>query len=183
MSTENPPQCSVGTLIRFKDKALSPDNMQNMSAHVAECRKCREWLQEEQILGDALEKITLRASLKVDFIQMEKDILKRFPNGAKRTVDGKFHHWSRRFILNRYMVPTAVAATLVMALVYVQGLQGQWWFGDPEPSAFVQSFSGEVREVMIMQTPALKQTVIWIEEPGDEDLPGVDAAGPDAEIG
>ena len=148
-------------LSAFADGELDQQARSNVQQHLAQCRQCRT--AHDQI-----------AALSVAF----QDALRRhYPNAALAALDGELidrwhrqHHpgWidkCRRTIFSKWMlvpVTAVVAAVVVMLPLRTAPPVAQ------SPSAIVQSVSGDLASVMIMQTPMMQQTVIWISESDDD---------------
>lgn len=167
MSMDTPPQCRMDGAGRFRDHALSPERMRNMADHLISCEPCRERMKAEEALAQTAKALLFRASGQVDFSRLEARILRRIETSGEES--GFRRKW--RF-LNRFLLPAAAVAAISMLMIHIP-----WTWTDPDagPSAIVRSFSGEVDEVLILETPVLKQTVIWYREPGDEDPPRMES--------
>ena len=152
--------CDPVVLSAFADGELDRQARANVQQHLAQCRQC-------QTAHDQI------AALSTAF----QDTLRRhYPGAALAALDGKlidhwyrYHHPSwidrcRRTIFSKWMlvpVTAFVAAVFVMLPLRTAPPVAQ------SPSAIVQSISGDLASVMIMQTPMMEQTVIWISESDD----------------
>lgn len=72
--------------------------------------------------------------------------------------------WARKAVFSKWaLVPvTAALAAVAISLPFRSGPSVS-----QAPSVVIQSVSGEMASVMIMQTPETQQTVIWISEADD----------------
>ena len=146
MAIDTPPQCQAKNCSPFQDHVFAPGK-----------------LKMDDVLAQTAKTIVNRASAQVDFSRLEIETIRRFKR-IKAEVGVRRERW----FFKRVLWP-AVAMAAMLAIM--MNISQEWNGMDPEPSAIVTSFSGEVNEILIMETPGLKQTVIWYQEPGDDDSP------------
>jgi len=153
--------CNLVLLSAYADGELSRRALEHADQHLAQCQRCQEALEQYAELSTAF-----RSTMQ-----------HRYPVAAMAALDGKiFEHWQRhhyvgwwdrfrRRLYSKWMLVPVTAAVAAVAI----------WLPfqtnrpvSPSPSAIVQSVSGDLASVMIMQTPATQQTVIWISETDDD---------------
>ncbi len=152
--------CDLSLLNRYTDQETNPEETRQVQAHLLSCPKCRQALAEQRQLAELLRQGVTAAQKKVDFDKLEKRIL--------ATARSRRSIWSdiRELALSwKVVLPVAAAATLM--LFFFTPLFKP--LPPPGPSAIINSFTGRVTSVMILETPRSQQTVIWYREEPPED--------------
>ena len=153
---KNHEKCDLRLLNDYYDKELSERAREKIEIHVQNCPSCRQLLKDNNVLSNSFTSL-----LKAEISGRETK------NVQDRVLDGIYNkqntwqHAIQNFLLSKKrLVPIAVTALLVV-FVFT-------FFKQPvivaEPSAIINSFSGDVSSVVIFETPNLRQTIIWYNE-------------------
>lgn len=149
-------KCDSALLSRFFDQELGPEERAGISEHIQNCPSCQKALQDNKYIS-ALFKAGLDKELsQTDLDDLDQKILalvrrKRFP-------------WRMRlrdlFISKKFLIPATAMATILVLFfsltrepVSVSG-----------PSAIINSITGDLSSVIIIETPKSRQTIIWFNE-------------------
>ena len=143
--------CDEERLSRYIDGETTPQERQRIDRHLADCIACRQYLQQQQQLAGQLHREVTAARQAVDFgrlaVQITDSVGKRPP---------------LRDTLLSWKLLLPVAATAALVLFFFTSV-----FQPPAPagpSAIINSFTGKVSSVMILETPQSRNTVIWYSE-------------------
>lgn len=155
MTHPNLNTCDENLLNRYLDNDLDTAEKAQVEAHVANCRQCSRQLATLTTFSQDLCDRIRYATDSVDFVALEKQVL----NTALR------HHHPRggrsRFVASlKYTIPAAITAGLLLFLAY----SNQVLESPPAPSAIINSFTGSMSSVMILETPETRQTILWYNE-------------------
>ena len=147
--------CNEELLNRYLDRETTPEETQRVDRHLQRCPACRQQLQLQGELAQQVRREISAARRAVDFEQLQRRILSAARRPRHAWVD-----WRETLLSWKLLVP--VAATAVLALFVFNSLfQAP---APPGPSAIINSFTGRVSSVMILETPQSHHTVIWYEE-------------------
>ncbi|UCG79777.1 MAG: zf-HC2 domain-containing protein [Desulfobacterales bacterium] len=153
--------CDLILLSRYADQETNPEETRQIQAHLLSCPECRQALAEQRQLAELLQQGVSAAQQGVDFDRLEKRIL---------TVDRRRSRiWSdiREGVLSwKVALPVATAAAALILFFFTPLFQQPSPSG---PSAIINSFTGRVTSVMILETPRSQQTVIWYSEESPTD--------------
>ena len=121
---------------------------------------------EDKLAVQALRELTDRAVRQTDFTGLKQQILSRF----NETASMNKRMWRGSWLKTPILKPAFTAAVLIAFIVAFSTYKRIEYNRDigMEPVVTIQSFSGEVTEVVIFQSPQKRQTVIWFQEPLDE---------------
>lgn len=156
--------CDPMTLSRFLDQEVGPEEHAQISEHLNHCRSCKKALQEHQSVAN-LFKTSLERQIAQGRLEALEDEVLALVKG------GKISWWAQfvDFFMSRWFyVPAAAAATALALFVYLTRPEAP----ATGPSAIINSFTGEITSVMIIETPRSRQTILWFQEismPDDED--------------
>ena len=153
--------CNPALLSAYADGELSRQEVGRADQHLAQCQRCQAVLEQYAELST-----TFKGTMQ-----------HRYPVAAMTALDGKiFERWQRHHyvgwwdgfrwrIYSKWLLVPVTAAVAAVAIWLPLQINAPV---TPRPSAIVQSVSGDLASVMIMQTPATQQTVIWISETDDD---------------
>ncbi len=151
--------CNQEMLSRYVDREASPEQMRRIELHLQRCSSCRQYVQLHGDLAQRLQRVVSASRERVDFDELEQRIV----SAARRHPDRR---GQLREALFSWKLLLPVAATAALALFFFTSL-----FQSPPPpgpSAIINSFTGRVSSVMILQTPQSHHTVIWYSEEATE---------------
>lgn len=147
--------CDEEQLSLYIDGESGAEESQQIERHLQRCPGCRQYVQQQKEMAQTLRREVSIAQQAVDFERLEKQIV-RASGGRPAPGD-----WLRERLFSwKMMLPVAAAAALVL-FVFTH------WFAPPAtpgPSAVINSFTGKVSSVMILETPQRHHTVIWYRE-------------------
>jgi hypothetical protein len=155
--------CDLILLSRYADQETNPEETRQIKAHLLSCPQCRQALAQQRQLAELLQQGVIAVQQAVDFDLLEKRILTvdRRPSGIWSNIRDWVLSW-------KVALPVAAAAALIL-FFYTPLFQQPSPSG---PSAIINSFTGRVTSVMILETPRSQQTVIWYsEEPPTDHAP------------
>ena len=163
MTHPMPSDCDENLLDRYLDGDVDADEMAQMEAHVAGCRRCHRQITALTAFSQNLRSRVHEVTDAVDFVALEKEVL----NKALRQHSSR-GGFSRMIAVLKYTLPAAVVAGVVLFFTYPQTVLKP----PPVPSAIINSFTGSMSSVMIFETPETRQTILWYtEETGLESDP------------
>ncbi|KPJ78261.1 MAG: hypothetical protein AMJ54_04670 [Deltaproteobacteria bacterium SG8_13] len=150
-------QCNQELLSLYIDGEMSPEESRQVDRHLQHCRACRQYVQQQAELAQRLRREVSVARQGVDFQRLEKRIVDQA--GGQPSLQDRFRQtlFSWKLIL-----PAAAAAALV--LFFFTNLFQLQPPAASGPSAIINSFTGKVSSVMILETPQSHHTVIWYRE-------------------
>ena len=152
--------CDLILLSRYADQETKPEETRQVRAHLLSCPQCRQALAEQRQVAELLQQGIFAAQQAVDFDRLEKRILTA--DRRRRSIWSDVRDWVLSW---KVALPVAAAAALI--LFFFTPL-----FQQPSPSgpsAIINSFTGRVTSVMILETPRSQQTVIWYSEESPTD--------------
>lgn len=153
--TDKSNSCNPEEISRYLDGESLPADTHRIEEHLRICPECRREITRLRKTGGILRQTVETASKEVDFQRLEQQIL----------VATRQHRPQRVRLLERLLswrvaLPAAAAAALLVLFFY-NPFQPALSSG---PSAIIDSFTGQVKSVMILETPQNRQTVIWYSE-------------------
>jgi len=151
--------CNAELLNRYIDRETTPEETQRVDRHLQRCASCRQQLQQQGELAQRLRREVSAARQAVDFERLEMRIV-----SAAGSPRAPLVHLLEMLFSWKLMVP--VAATVALALFFFTSLFPPT--APPGPSAIINSFTGRVSSVMILETPQSHHTVIWYSEEATE---------------
>lgn len=144
-------KCDEARLSRYVDGEATPQERQRVETHLLRCPGCRQFVQQQQQLARQLRREVAAARQAVDFERLERQITGAV--GRRPLLREKLFSWK---------MALPVAATAALALFFItSSLHSPVPAG---PSAVINSFTGRVSSVMILETPGSNRTVIWYSE-------------------
>ena len=152
---DEPKRCDEALLSRYIDGETAPEDTRQIERHLPHCPGCRQFVQQQGQLARQLRREVTAARQAVDFDRLERQI-----TGAAAARRWQPRHW-----LLSWKLWLPVAATAAVGLFFFTSL-----FQPPPagPSAIINSFTGKVSSVMILETPQRHHTVIWYSEESTE---------------
>lgn len=153
---KRPYKCDSILLSRFLDGEIGLDGQWQLDRHLEECPECQKNLRDYRSLSGVFKKGLEKELAKVDFNRLQAKLLAR--------ITTKKISWFTRFqdlfMSRRLLVPAAAfAAVVVISLTLTL-----YFAPSPRPSAIIKSFTGDISSVMIIETPASHQMIIWYKE-------------------
>jgi anti-sigma factor RsiW len=149
--------CNPELLDRYLDQELGPDDASMVAKHLEQCPSCQKALRENQAISGLFREKMHEVLSQVNLQAIETRVVAAID-------DQRIPWWSalrNLFVSKRFYVPaTAVVAGLVLLGVLLTPSPPV-----SAPSAIISSFKGDVGSVMFLETPKLRQTVIWFNEP------------------
>ena len=143
-------------LSRYYDGELAPDRREQVARHVENCPSCRRELADLAQVSAGVAAAVQAAEAKAPLEGLEARVFSAM-RARERKAGGA---WWKGLLTPRRLVP---AAAVVIALIAV-GVSLRMPDAVSEPSAIVESFSGSVSTVMIVETPETRQTILWFQE-------------------
>ncbi len=150
-------KCDQMLLMQYYDGELGSEEEGRVKAHVAECGSCSAFIREAKALSTLF-----RDGFQPNIA--EGRALNSLP-GNREPVESPAL-WNRimdLFRIRRALIPAlALTAMLIAVFSFDTDVRSPAMAG--EPSAIINSFSGDVSTVMFLETPETHQTIIWYEE-------------------
>ena len=148
--------CDPEILSRFFDGETGPGEEDFVLEHLKTCEQCQRELKRNAQLSKRYQGKLHKELSGIHAAALEEKILERIRKNRSRFWPGILD----LFTSMKFLVPAAAAIGLVF-FVFIT-LKGP--SPDSPPSAIINSFTGEVSSVMILETPQTHQTIIWINE-------------------
>jgi hypothetical protein len=147
--------CDPALLERFLDQEVGPEEHAQISEHLGHCGLCQKALQDIQALS-TLFKTSIKREISHGRLEdLEEQVMTR--------IRGPRVSWwiklKELLFSKKLYVPIAAAAAL--ALFFYLTMPSTPARG---PSAIINSFTGEITSVMIIETPRSRQTILWFHE-------------------
>ncbi|MDM8522234.1 zf-HC2 domain-containing protein [Desulfococcaceae bacterium HSG8] len=156
---KNHDKCNPLLLNRFFDQELGPDEHARVSKHLRDCPSCQKALRENQSLSALVADNFEKTVSGTRFDHIEDNVLERIRNDR---IPWQIKLKSL-FAPKRLLIPAGALVaifilffSLVKSPVPVSG-----------PSAIINSFTGDISSVIIIETPESRQTIIWFNETAD----------------
>jgi predicted anti-sigma-YlaC factor YlaD len=142
-------------LSRFADGEMDDDTSQEIGNHLGHCSICRQMVEAHHHLS-TISKAVLKAELSLgEGLRIESRVIEHVRRKQPRT-DG----WAAVFMSKKVLIPVAAIASFGLFFLFSMKpdmpLVG--------PSAIIESFSGDISSVIIMETPESHETVLWYSE-------------------
>ena len=147
--------CNPEEISRYLDGETNSADTHRIEEHLRICSDCRRKLTQLRETGDILRQTVETAGKEMDFQRLEQQIFT-----ATRQHHPQRDRLSERLFSWRVALPAAAAAALLVLFIF-NPFQPSLSSG---PSAIIDSFTGQVKSVMILETPQNRQTVIWYSE-------------------
>ncbi len=151
--------CDLRLLNDFRDGELGGEERARVEKHLEKCGACKEKLREyDRISG--IYKVGMDSTLSgTSFDGLEEAVMKQI---RKKRVS-LWDKFTDLFLSKRFLIPVSSMATV---LIICLALFRHGYFSEEPtgPSAIVDSFTGDVTSVVIMETPESRQTIIWYSE-------------------
>ena len=148
--------CDPDLISRFYDGELGVEEQLKVSEHLKGCASCEKLLREFRSVSVHFRAEYTETPSHADFEEIGGKVLNRI----KRKKAFQIPNLKESFFSKRIYIPLAAAATVVLVLFSVFNIMGP----NPGPSAIVNSFTGQVSSVMILETPGTHHTIVWFSE-------------------
>jgi anti-sigma factor RsiW len=147
--------CNGERLSQLVDGELTEAEKNQIEYHLTHCKNCRIELNRIRSLANTCQSMMDESRFQKDLAGLEGRIMSRI----KRPKDWREIVW--RFIRARkVLIPISAMGTILAILVTFQTFSTS----PISPSAVITSMTGDFSSVIIMETPELHQTIIWIKE-------------------
>ncbi len=149
-------KCDQALVSRFYDGETGPEEHARLSSHVRDCAYCQKTHQENQALS-ALFKAGLEEELsRVNIHSLEQGVMDEIQAAQAPWWLGFKDILAQKKLI---LPAAAMAAMFVLFFSLLRPIAPV-----TAPSAIINSFTGEVSSVMIIETPKTRQTIIWFNE-------------------
>ena len=149
-------KCDPALVSRFSDGELGPDEHVLVSSHLEDCPSCQKTHRENQALS-TLFKTTLERELPLlNLHGLEQGVIDKIQAGRRAW----WHGFKDLFPPRKFLIPAAAMAAMFVLFFSLM----RPFAPVTAPSAIINSFTGEISSVMIIETPKSRQTIIWFSE-------------------
>jgi len=148
-------ECDEELIGRYFDGELSQKEHDSISMHFRDCPSCQKILQDNQVVSTVFRDKLAREVSQADLGVLETRVL----NQIRQKENLWWKRPVKRFASTKILIPATALAALILFFAITWSpttISG--------PSAIIESFSGEVSSVMIIETPKSRQTIIWYKE-------------------
>ena len=148
-------ECDEELIGRYFDGEVSQKEYTRISRHLEGCPTCQKILQDNQAIATVFRNNLAREVSQADLGVVETRVLDQI----RQKENPWWKRLSKRFSSIRILIPVTALAALILFFAITRSpttISG--------PSAIIESFSGEVSSVMIIETPKTRQTIIWYKE-------------------
>ena len=145
--------CNPELIDRLYDGELESDKREAIIEHLETCASCQGLLTDSRILSELFRNNVNHVLSHTDFRGLDEKIL-------DRVTKKRFGKLRRLFLSKPFIIPaSAVAAGLLIFFTFFTP-----HISDPGPSALINSFTGTISSVMIIETPKSRHTILWFAE-------------------
>lgn len=148
--------CDPELLSRFFDGETGPGEKDFVLEHLKTCEHCQRELKRNAQLAERYQEKLHKELSGIHAAALEGKILERVRKNRPSFWPGILDLLTSM----KFLVPAAAAIGLVLFVITTLRVPSP----DSPPSAIINSFTGEVSSVMILETPQTHQTIIWINE-------------------
>jgi hypothetical protein len=153
--------CQYKRIQEYFDGELSSFESDRLKNHLKSCTTCKKWLEEMEFVSRMYKtRITEFSEASGGFFEEARLI-----GGINRKRRYSFFSGTGLVFKKRFIIPIAAAAIALFVFFVPMGKMGK---ETAVPSAIVSYFSGNVKDVVIMETPETRQTIIWYQENGNQ---------------
>jgi len=148
-------ECDEELIGRYFDGEVSRKEHDRISRHLEGCPTCQKILQDNQAISTVFRDNLEREVSQADFGVLETRVLDQI----RQKENPWWKRLAKRFSSIRILIPATALAALILFFTITRSpttISG--------PSALIESFSGEVSSVMIIEAPNSRQTIIWYKE-------------------
>ncbi|OQY58601.1 MAG: hypothetical protein B6245_10955 [Desulfobacteraceae bacterium 4572_88] len=149
-------ECDPILLGRFLDQELGPDQHARVEKHLRYCLSCQKAARNQHALADLLNTKVGKAVSLTDFDHLERQVL-----ALVRDRQAPWWQEAVSLIFSRKILIPAATMAAVLTLFFSYPRPPAQISG---PSAIINSFTGDISSVMILETPRSRQTIIWFDE-------------------
>ena len=148
-------ECNPELIDRYYDGELKPEERESVAVHLKVCPHCRTMLKDRRTVSQVFRAEVDGALSRTDFQGLDEKVLERI---AQKRILG-LPGLQRLFFSKPFFIPaSAVAALLLVFFTFFNPTPS-----DPGPSAVINSFTGSVSSVMIIETSP-RHTILWFSE-------------------
>ena len=140
----------------FLDGEVAEGRHPSVREHVEKCLLCGKNRRDNRTIAASVKEGLLREISYVDLKHIESEVLRKMARGKVKGWRGEGSLTVTRNVWGP--VAAGVVAVLLFFVFYEPVIP------PVKPSAFVQSFKGDVVSVMIFETPRSHQTILWFKE-------------------
>lgn len=148
--------CDPMQLSRFLDQELGPDESARTEAHLRNCPSCQKAVQDQHALSALFNAKVEKTVSRTDFDHLERNVLTRI-----RAKQSPWWERAASLIFSRRILIPAVSMAAILIFFFSYPRPPAQVSG---PSAIINSFTGDLSSVMILETPRSRQTIIWFDE-------------------
>ena len=148
-------ECDEELIGRYLDGEVNQKEYTRISNHLEGCPSCQKILQDNQAIATVFRDNLAREVSQADLGVLETRVLDQI----RQKENPWWKRLAKRFSSIRILIPATALAALILFFAITRSpttISG--------PSAIIESFSGEVSSVMIIETPKSRQTIIWYKE-------------------
>jgi hypothetical protein len=148
-------ECNPILISRFLDSELEPEEYDRVKAHLLDCPNCMKSLEEFKNIS-----LKTKAAIQKGLPHFDKKFIESgVINDIKKRKIALWRRVLEVLLSKKGLIPlTALASLCIVSLMVFKSP------GPPGPSAIVQSVSGDITSIMIMETPNSRQTILWFNE-------------------
>ena len=154
--------CNPETISRYCDGELPVGQIDRFRAHLETCRSCRQVMDDYKSVSRMASQEIIHRFPPETATNLEYRIMNRLKSGNPEKEHSLYKRiGSRIFQIGKVLVPTtAMAAGALFFFTWTHNTP----VVEAAPSAIISSISGDVKSIMIMETPGTRQTILWIQE-------------------
>ncbi len=138
----------------YFDGELSSLESDRLKKHLKSCTNCKKWLDEMRSVSRIYKNRMAEFSEVSGAFAEEAKLI----GGINRKKGYSFFSGTGLVFKKRFIIPIAAAAIALFVFFVPMGNKAV------APSAIVSYFSGNVKDLVIMETPETRQTIIWYQE-------------------
>jgi predicted anti-sigma-YlaC factor YlaD len=147
--------CDEVRLNLYLDGELGDNETAWMEAHLKDCSSCRRQVTTIMAFTRAFRRRVQDAADTIDFVALEKQVIKKtLPRYIPLSTFSSF------LASMKYFIPATLLAGMLLFFIYTHFIDKPM----PVPSAIINSFTGSVSSVMILETPETRETILWYNE-------------------
>ena len=151
----DPKTCDAGLIHRYFDQDLSKGSTEKIEAHLRDCAACRKVLEEIEAVSSRFKAHIAGHASGIQDRELEDSVL----SGIHKKATPWWITLKRALFSKKFYIPasaTAALAIILFMIIPAPGING--------PTAIVNSISGDVASIVILETPKTRQTIVWFEE-------------------
>ena len=152
--TESLKKCSPELLSLYLDRELDDEQYSRVKRHIRECQACKKELEDLSSLSRRIHVFMNDQSLPANSHIIKDPVLKKILENENNV----FERIKNILSLKKIIIPaTGMAVIVLLSLIFLQP-------NNIGPTAIVESVSGDVSSIYILETPGTRQTILWFNE-------------------